>query len=168
MIPIKYFLYQCSAYFTVLLSLERYLSVCKQHSVPFKRIKIYIGLIVLFSFLYNFPICFERWYEWDKDNKEYKIFYTRLRKKNELIGKLYTQVYETYMYNIFFIALPLVCLIVFNILIVRKVCMTQLSRRITWIKKIFRTWDLYYSILYTLVYYFLKKTKFFNPGFFFY
>ena len=123
MIPIRYFLYQCSAYFTVLLSLERYLSVCKQHSVPFKRIKIYIGLIVLFSFLYNFPICFERWYEWDKDNKEYKIFYTRLRKKDELIGQLYTQVYETYMYNIFYIALPLVCLIVFNILIVKKVCL---------------------------------------------
>ena len=29
MIPIRYFLYQCSAYFTVLLSFERYLSVCR-------------------------------------------------------------------------------------------------------------------------------------------
>ena len=96
---------------------------CRHYNITIKKIKIYIGLIVLFSFLYNFPICFERWYEWDNENKEYKMFYTRLRKKNEPIGELYRQVYETYMYNIFYIALPLVCLIVFNILIVRKVCM---------------------------------------------
>ena len=37
-----------------------------------------------------------------------------------------------------------------------------------WDKKISKTWDLYQSILYTSVYYFLKKTKIFNPGFFFY
>ena len=43
---------------------------------------------------------------------------------------------------------------------------TQLSRKITGIKKISKTWDVYQSILYTSVYYFLKKTKFFNPGFF--
>ena len=35
-------------------------------------------------------------------------------------------------------------------------------------KKKFKTWDLYQLILYTLEDYFLKKSKFFNPGFFFY
>ena len=45
---------------------------------------------------------------------------------------------------------------------------TQLSQKITGIKKICKTWDLYQSILYTLEDYFLKKTKFFNTGFFFY
>ena len=44
----------------------------------------------------------------------------------------------------------------------------QLSQKFTGIKKNSKTWDLYQSILYTSVYYFLKKTKFFNPGFFFY
>ena len=44
----------------------------------------------------------------------------------------------------------------------------QLSRKITGIEKIFKTWDLYQSILYTLEDYFLEKSKFFNPGFFFY
>ena len=46
--------------------------------------------------------------------------------------------------------------------------LSQLSRKITGIKKICKTWDLYQSILYILEDYFLKKTKFFNPGFFFY
>ena len=45
--------------------------------------------------------------------------------------------------------------------------MSQLSRKITGIEKIFKTWDLYQSILYTLEDYFLNKTKIFNPGFFF-
>ena len=44
----------------------------------------------------------------------------------------------------------------------------QLSQKITGIKKICKTWDLYQSILYTLEDYFLKKSKFFNTGFFFY
>ena len=45
---------------------------------------------------------------------------------------------------------------------------SQLSRKITGIKKICKTWDLYQSILYTLEDCFLKKSKFFNTGFFFY
>ena len=44
--------------------------------------------------------------------------------------------------------------------------LTQLSQKITEIKKICPTWDLYHSILYTLEDYFLKTTKIFNVGFF--
>ena len=50
--------------------------------------------------------------------------------------------------------------------IIRMVVWPQLSLKITGIKKIFKTWDLYQSMLYTLEDYFLKKIKFFNTGFF--
>ena len=51
-------------------------------------------------------------------------------------------------------------------LITSRVYYSQLSRKITGIEKIFKTWDLYQSILYTLEYCFLKKTKFLTRAFF--
>ena len=43
---------------------------------------------------------------------------------------------------------------------------TQLSRKITGIKKNSKTWDLHQSILYTSAYYFFKKQNFLTQAFF--
>ena len=67
MIPMRYFLYSCSEYITVLISFERYLLLCKGIELTSKRIKIIIGCIVLYAFVYNFPIIFEREYVWDEN-----------------------------------------------------------------------------------------------------
>jgi len=69
--------------------------------------------------------------------------------------------------DMIFLTLASYCFKIFSKFVISiTISNSQLSRKITGIKKIFKTWDLYQSILYTLEDYFLKKTKYFNTGFF--
>ena len=69
------------------------------------------------TFLYNLPIFFER--TWTKDENGVTIMEnTELRTDK---SRIYTVVYETWMYICFNLIIPLLCLTTFNFLILKKV-----------------------------------------------
>ena len=52
------FFYTCSVYITVLLTVVRYIAVChhdKTHLITRKKIKAYIGIVMIFSLIWNVP-----------------------------------------------------------------------------------------------------------------
>ena len=70
------------------------------------------------TFFYNLPIWFER--TWTKDENGKVIMQNTILRKIHI----YTEVYETWMYTVFNLILPLVCLITLNFLILKKVLST--------------------------------------------
>ena len=124
-IPLRYFFYLCSEYFTILLTLERYIVICHPTlaqtfrgphiSDSLKKTKIYIGGVVLFSFLINCPVFLKRSWKEGKNGKIEIDYYRGISKE------LFVEVYETWCWIFFHLVLPLVCLIVFNSLILKKV-----------------------------------------------
>ena len=71
MIPLRYIFYSCSAYLTVLLTLNRYIVLCQpkfsHHMESLKKTKIFIGCVIFFSFLLNFPVFLKRSWGYDED-----------------------------------------------------------------------------------------------------
>ena len=116
MVPLRYTLYSCSLYLTILLTLERYIAVVYQKQITsFRKTNILISSFVLFPILYNFPFFFKR--TWGKDvNGTTTLTYTTLAE-----NPFFAKHYETWIFHILNFVLPLVCLIVFNILIFKKV-----------------------------------------------
>ena len=58
-------LYTCSVYCTLLLTVVRYIAVChrtKNNWIKKLKIKIYIGCIIVFALIWNFP----KWFPRDK------------------------------------------------------------------------------------------------------
>ena len=56
--PMQAFFYTCSVYITVLLTVVRYIAVChhdKTHLITRKKIKAYIGIVMIFSLIWNVP-----------------------------------------------------------------------------------------------------------------
>ena len=56
--PIQDFFYTCSVYITILLTVVRYIAVChnnETHLITRKKIKAYIGIVMLFSLIWNVP-----------------------------------------------------------------------------------------------------------------
>ena len=115
MVPLRYTFYSCSLYLTILLTLERYIAVYQKQVTSFWKSKIFFSSFVLFPILYNFPFFFKR--SWGKDvNGTTTMIYTTLAK-----NPFFAKHYETWIFHILNFVLPLVCLIVFNILIFQKV-----------------------------------------------
>ena len=106
--------YIFSCYLTIILTLERYVAICKPHWVRsqthmIKKTKIAIWCVTVFSILYNVPRFFEN--KWKNGTLE----------KVLLADKTYKMVYKTWMYFVFAFSLPCVILIIFNILVIKKV-----------------------------------------------
>ena len=58
-------LYTCSVYCTLLLTVVRYIAVChsrKNNWIKKSKIKIYIGCVIIFALIWNFP----KWFPRDK------------------------------------------------------------------------------------------------------
>ena len=56
--PMQAFFYTCSVYITILLTVVRYIAVChhnKPHLITRKKIKAYIGIVMIFSLIWNVP-----------------------------------------------------------------------------------------------------------------
>ena len=124
MIPFRYIFYSCSEYLTVLLTLNRYIVVCQpkfsHHMESLKKTKIFIGCVIFFSFLLNFPVFLKRSWGYGDDQDEsiavkyYSIFSSDGRKTFETV-------YETWIWIFFNLILPLGCLLIFNSLLLNKV-----------------------------------------------
>ena len=125
----RYFNFTCSEYLIIFLSMERYIFLCHahfKHQITYRKTKVYVGCIVVATFFYNLPIWFER--TWTKDENGKVIMQNTILRKIHI----YTEVYETWMYTVFNLMLPLVCLITLNFLILKKVLSTwKLSQLIS-------------------------------------
>ena len=61
--PMSGTLYTCSVYCTLLLTVVRYIAVChrtKNNWIKKMKIKIYIGCVIVFALIWNFPKWFPR------------------------------------------------------------------------------------------------------------
>ena len=61
--PMSGTLYTCSVYCTLLLTVVRYIAVChrtKNNWIKKLKIKIYIGCVIVFALIWNFPKWFPR------------------------------------------------------------------------------------------------------------
>ena len=60
--PMAGILYTCSVYCTLLLTVVRYIAVChrtKNNWIKKLKIKIYIGCVIVFALIWNFPKWFQ-------------------------------------------------------------------------------------------------------------
>ena len=129
----RYFNFTCSEYLIIFLSMERYIFLCHahfKHQITYRKTKIYVGCIVVATFFYNLPIWFER--TWTKDENGKVIMQNTILRHSSI----YTEVYETWMYTVFNLILPLLCLITLNFLILKKVKFI-FSKKATNIEEIF-------------------------------
>ena len=137
MIPFRYIFYSCSEYLTVLLTLNRYIVVCQpkfsQHMESLKKTKIFIGCVIFFSFMLNFPVFLKRSWGYDEDEsitiKYYNIFPKDEAGKPE--ADTFVTVYETWIWIFFNLILPLGCLLIFNALLLNKVKHSRISNLLT-------------------------------------
>uniref|UniRef100_A0A336L365 CSON002596 protein n=1 Tax=Culicoides sonorensis TaxID=179676 RepID=A0A336L365_CULSO len=121
--PIAMAAQTASAYLTITVSFERFLVVYfplqSRRWLNYERARIYVILILLFSFIFNIPRFFEAMVLED-NHKEYGTIYcirgTALR--NNLV---YIKFYVHWMYLIFNFFLPFTTLAFFNIMIYRQI-----------------------------------------------
>ena len=137
MIPLRYIFYSCSAYLTVLLTLNRYIVLCQpkfsHHMESLKKTKIFIGCVIFFSFMLNFPVFLKRSWGYDEDEsiiiKYYDIFPKDEAGNPE--AHTFVTVYETWIWIFFNLVLPLGCLLIFNSLLLNKVEHSRISNLLT-------------------------------------
>ena len=133
MIPFRYIFYSCSEYLTVLLTLNRYIVMCQpkfsHHMESLKKTKIFIGCVIFFSLLLNFPVFLKR--SWGYENDEsLTIKYYNIFSKDET-KTLFKTVYETWIWIFFNLILPLGCLLIFNSFLLNKVEHSKISNLLT-------------------------------------
>ena len=109
------FTFTGSNFLTVLLSIERYLVVCKGKKLELKKTLYYIGFISLFALIYALPFLLS--FKWGIDENGLIV----AEKAKLACNKIFVLVYGFYLNNILRLILPMICLIVFNILILREV-----------------------------------------------
>ena len=117
MYPIVHISYTGSIFMIVLVSFERYVSVCHMREVPIKRIILYTAIVTLFAIICNIPSMMI--YKWER------IDGTIFTKRTNLgCNESFITLYLTYVLNLVLrYILPTVALIVFNLLIFKKVRM---------------------------------------------
>ena len=119
--PLKGFAYICSIYLLILLTFERFIAIyCATKNSHWKtymedKTKTFIGLVLLFSLIWNLPKCFM--WKW----KTHKIHPTFVVNTDVSLKNSYDTFYSTYGYSIIRFFIPLVILIVLNSLIVKQV-----------------------------------------------
>ena len=104
-----------TVFLTILLSYERYMAVCKGEKLESKKILTYISIVCIAAVIYGLPTLWM--YKWDYDqNGEVMSKWTELA-----CNKTFLMIYLVFLNIIIRLILPIVCLIVFNILIFKKV-----------------------------------------------
>ena len=115
MYPIVHISYTGSIFMIVLVSFERYVSVCHMREVPIKRIILYTAIVTLFAIICNIPSMMI--YKWETTDGA--IF---TKRTNLGCNESFITLYLTYVLNLVLrYVLPTVALIVFNLLIFKKV-----------------------------------------------
>lgn len=121
-----------SAYLTLTVTLERFVAVCHplraRSLCTYGRARVYVVVIIIFSFVYNFPKVFEasiksEWYE-DENLTVYCIRPTEFRSND-----VYVNVYVHWCYLIFMYAVPFGSLAVLNAAIYKQVRKANMERQ---------------------------------------
>ena len=94
-----------------------------------KKTKIFIGCVIFFSLMLNFPVFLKRSWGYDEDEsitvKYYNIFITD--EADTWARDTFVTVYETWIWIFFNLILPLGCLLIFNSLLLNKVEHSKIS-----------------------------------------
>ena len=119
----RQFAYTGSIYTIVGLTLERYLTYCrpdkaKSFCTP-RKARILIAVISIFSLIYTIPVFCE--FKWTSFEGEIKVTKTDIRKKGTETSDTYYLIYRTWMNFLFRNIIPTLCLVISNILIIKKV-----------------------------------------------
>ena len=69
--PVGTMVYTASIYLTVLLSVERYLAICRKKVIAIKKTKFYIIYVILFAICMGLPLLWVYKYEETKDGDTY-------------------------------------------------------------------------------------------------
>ncbi|KAB0801399.1 hypothetical protein PPYR_05753 [Photinus pyralis] len=121
-----------SAYLTLTVTLERFVAVCHplraRSLCTYGRARVYVVVIIIFSFVYNFPKVFEasiksEWYE-DANLTVYCIRPTEFRSND-----VYVNVYVHWCYLIFMYVVPFGSLAVLNAAIYKQVRKANMERQ---------------------------------------
>ena len=118
--PIFWAAYTSGAYTMILLSIERYFAICQRKFLSLKDIKIYSACIVLMSIIYCIPICWENTWE----TKEFPPSGNFIvPAKTDLLdtASTYFRIYKLGGSLIFHLLIPVISLVSFKVLIIKKV-----------------------------------------------
>jgi len=116
--PLQGFAYICSMYLLILLTFERFIAIYGKSdwkTYMEDKTKTFIGIVILFSLIWNLPKCFKWKWKWETVTQRTGIVFTVVSKE-----KSYKDYYATYGYAIIGFFIPLVILIVLNSLIVKQ------------------------------------------------
>ena len=113
--PVDVMAYTTSTYLTVLVSVERYLAVCRKKVISIKKTKFYIIYVIVFAICMGLPLLWVYKYEETKDGV------THLALTELGCNKTFRIVYLFVVQICQNLILPTLCLIVFNILIFKEV-----------------------------------------------
>ena len=120
----KYLGHTCmfaSIYLTIVLALERYLSVSDPLSTiktkyGWKNVLCFVAPVLLFSIFYSLPHLFEAYYCKDEENNNFELVISKFR-----MDKYYIIIYRTVLKNVLTGLIPLFALGILNYLIYKHI-----------------------------------------------
>ena len=112
--PLGHIAYMGSMYLTVLLTLVRYLAVCRKKNVTIKKIKILMASIFLLAIIYNLP----KWmtFRWETINGVRKLKIAKF-----VCDPTFYKVYYAGGNGLFMFILPTLLLVIPNVLMHKEV-----------------------------------------------
>ena len=118
MYPFAHTAYMASMYLTVLLTLVRYLAICRKKKFSIKDTKILMGSVFLFVIIYNLP----KWmiFKWETNQNGA----TELKLTELACDPTFLKVYYAGGSGLFLFILPTLLLIASNILMYKEVLIT--------------------------------------------
>ena len=121
---IRQFAHTCSIYMIVGLTLERYWSYCHpEKALRFctrTKAKILIGFVTTFSFMFCTSVFWE--HKWNRVNGTVVAVQSDLRRDED-----YKNIHRGWLHFVVRFAIPTVCLVIFNFLIIREVNIREFS-----------------------------------------
>ena len=115
---IRYFSFTTSILF-------RYYSFCQPERAKTlcttSKAKCFLFIISFFSLIYTIPIGLSHEWKWNPETNMTDVVKTDMGDKKTEIGNMYYKIYKTWMNFIIRFVIPSICLVTFNVLLLREV-----------------------------------------------
>ena len=115
---LRYFSFTASILF-------RYYSFCQPERAKTlcttSKAKYFLLTVSLFSLIYTIPIGLSHEWKWNPETNMTDTVKTDMGNKKTEIGKMYYKIYKTWMNFIIRFVIPSICLVTFNVLLLREV-----------------------------------------------